>query len=86
MYTKEVCITFKIETIKIQTLKGSHPIVFSLRGVRSLSFAVTVIIITDFIYRFSGKARKIISYLYTCTYLTPRVTTPRTPYFPFNRV
>ena len=35
------------------------------------TFAVTVEIMTDFICRFSEKARKSIGYLYTCTYLTP---------------
>ena len=50
------------------------------------TFAVTVKIMIDFICRFGDKARKSISYLYTCTHLTPRITTPRTSYFPFNRV
>ena len=50
------------------------------------TFVATVKIIIDFICRFSDKARKSISYLYTCTYLTPWVTTPKTSYFPFNRV
>ena len=44
------------------------------------TFAVTIKIMI------SEKARKGISYLYTCTYLTPRVTTPRTCYFLFNRI
>ena len=35
------------------------------------TFAVTVKIMIDFICRFSDKARKSISYLYTFTYLTP---------------
>ena len=50
------------------------------------TFAVTVQIMIDFICRLSDKARKIINYLYTCTYLTPRVTTAITSDFPFNRV
>ena len=48
--------------------------------------AVTIEIMIDFICRHSDKARKSISYLYTCTYLTTRVTTPITSDFPFNRV
>ena len=50
------------------------------------TFAVAVKIMIDFTCRFSNKARKSISYLYTCTYLTPQVTTPIISYFPFNRV
>ena len=49
------------------------------------TFAVAVEIIIDLICRFSGKAIKSISYLYTCTCLTIRVTTTITSYFPFNR-
>ena len=50
------------------------------------TFAVTVEIVVDFMCRFSEKARKSISYLYTCTYLTPQVTTTITSDFPFNSV
>ena len=42
------------------------------------TFAVTAKIMIDFICRFSDQTRKSISYLYTCTYLTPQVTTPTT--------
>ena len=53
---------------------------------RDEAFAVAVKIMIDFICRFREKIRNSISYLYTCTYLTPRVTTPITSYFPVNRV
>ena len=48
------------------------------------TFVVTVKTMSDFVCRLNGKARKSISHLYTCTYLTPLVTTPITSYFPFN--
>ena len=48
--------------------------------------AVTIEIMIDFLCRLSDKAKKSISYLYTCTYLTARVTTPIISNFPFNRV
>ena len=38
------------------------------------TFAVTVKIMIDFICRFSDKARKSISYLYTCTYLITTIS------------
>ena len=50
------------------------------------TFAVTVEIMIDFICRFTDKARKSISYLYTFTYLTPRVTTTITSDLPLSRV
>ena len=40
--------------------------------------AVTIKIMIEFMCRFGGKAKESISYLYTFTYLTPRVTIPRT--------
>ena len=36
--TKNLIITFKVKTIRIQSFKGSHPLVFSYGGVTNLSF------------------------------------------------